>query len=323
MADTKKALDAKQGGTVWLVDPRDLTRITDPNHPLYDPTVHDPAPAWLVNAIRKGYDRTQVIIVRKNGQKDGKDVLEIVDGRSRHISSLIVAAEMEESFGPEGRLRVPVVLATVKNDVDLAGIMIRTRYLKKRVDVITQAEQVFDYMDKFGRDEEESAAIFKLTPKTIRNYRTLVQLCPVVKDAVRKGQLAAHDAIETFANLSREEQEAMLPNVLASSPRRQAEDGEDEEEDSMTGGSDTGGGAGNSGGSAKKKGKVKGKKELSPLTRLRIIFRSPEAMEALSKRERVTFSWIFGEATLPELAEAHEGLGVAIEKARKKVAKAA
>lgn len=322
MANVKKALDAKQGGTVWLVDPRDLTRVTDENHPLYDPTVHDAAPEWLVKAIRKGYDRTQVIVVRKNGQKEGKDVLEIVDGRSRHASSLIVADELEAQFGPEGRLRVPVVLAQVKNDVDLAGIMIRTRYLKKRVDVITQAEQVFDYMDKFGRDAEESAAIFKLTPKTINNYRTLVQLCPAVKAAVRKGKLAAHDAISTFANLSREEQEAMLPSVLTSSPRRTVEDGEDEEEDSMTGGPDTGGGAGGSGGKSKGKGKAKGKKELSPLARLRIIFRSPEAMEASSKRERVMFSWVFGEATLSDLKEVHEALATAIEKARKKVPKA-
>lgn len=309
----KKALDAKQGGTVWLLDPRDLTRVTDPKHVLYDPTVHDKPPGWLVAAIRKKYDRTQAILVRKNGQKDGRDVLEIVDGRSKHAAALIVADEMEEAAGPDARLRVPVIIAAAKEEVEYAEIMLRTRYLKKKIDVITMADQVFDYMDKFGRSEEEAASIFKLTTKTISNYRVLVQLASEVKQAVRDRRIAAHDAIETFGKMSTDEQRRALAAVLKSAPGRSKGD----EDEDMPGDDDTGAGGGSNGHRSGKKRGEKKQKKISAIKRIRLIFRSEKAMQALSRREEIFVRWVFDNATLPELREVHPALADAIEAARK------
>lgn len=292
---TKKALDLAQCGTVFLADPTELTRVTDVAHCLYDPRVHDAPAEWLINRIeRKGYDQTQVIIVRKNG-----DLLEIVDGRHKHAAVLEINRRRTAELGDQAVLiKVPVIRQKAKSDVEFAETMLITTYLRKADSVILAAEKLFDYMQKFGRSREEAAEVFGLSVATVKVYEKLMELSEPVKDAVRQERISAHDAVKTFSGMTREAQAKNMEAVLASSP-------------------------------AANRGKADptnptGKKKTSAASRLRSVFRDEAAMESLSARERAMLGWFFGKTTLPELMATHPALADAIEKikAQKKASKA-
>jgi len=290
---SKKALDLAQCGTVFLADPSDLTRVTDASHCLYDPRVHDEPAEWLINRIeRKGYDQTQVIIVRKNG-----DLLEIVDGRHKHAAVAEINKRRIAEAGDQAMLiRVPVIRQKAKSDVEFAETMLITTYLRKADSVILAAEKLFDYMQKFGRSREEAAEVFGLSVATVKIYEKLMELSDAVKLAVREERISAHDAVKTFSSQTRLDQAKNLEAVLASSPAasRKADPSN-----------------------------PTGKKKTSAASRLRSIYRDEEAMEALSVRERTMVSWLFGKATMAELMGSNPALAEAIEKikTKKKAAK--
>jgi len=305
---SKTAIDAKRTGAIFLVDPDKITRVTDPKHPLYDPRVNDPAPGWLVKAIqRKGYKKSQHVVLRKNGP-----LLELVDGRGRHAAVLEVNKLLEAEGQPT--IKIPAVLEMAKSDVEAAETMLIATYLRRQDDVITTAEKVVDYMQKFGRSAEDASVIFRVTTKTVSTYETLVQLSEAVKNAVRKRRISAHEAVKAFKDMTREEQTQNLERVLETAPGGgRARDEEDEGE-----GEGDGEGSGGGGGRTKKP------KVTSPIARLRKIARSEGAMEALSKRERVMIEWIFNKATMPDLMGAHPALAEELSKVKttKKVKKA-
>lgn len=292
----KTAIEASRGDTTFLIEPEKLFRVTDKAHPLYDPRVQWPVDEKLIASIETlGFKKNQFLILRKNGPH-----LEIVDGRQRHTAILEVnRRRVAKGLEP---LKVPVALEKAKNDVEAAETMIITTFLRRDDDVITAAEAVTDYMQKFGKNAKEASVRFGLTTKTIGTYETLVQLSDAVKNAVRKGLIGAHDAVEAFSGMTREDQAKNLERVLASAPSRRTGKGGDAEE--------------GEGGEGAPDAPKKNKKD-SPIARLRLIYRSEAAIEALSKRERTFVEWLFGKANLVDMMEVHPALAEAIEGAKK------
>jgi ParB family chromosome partitioning protein len=297
---SKKAIEgASQGGTVFLIEPEKLTRVTDTKHPLYDPRVHNKPAQWLINRISNpsvGYDQTQVIVLRKNGS-----LLEIVDGRHKHAAAMEVNRLRREEFGDQAVLiKVPVILKKAKSDAEYAETMLVTTYLRTADTVLLAAEKMVDYMQKFGRSEAEAAEVFGISTATVKIYQKLMELSDAVKKAVKEERISAHDAVKTFYEMTREDQEKNLEATLASSPK-----------------------AGGKKDPSNPEGKAK---KASPISRLRKIFRDEAAMESLSARERAILNWVYGQINMPDLMGTHPALAEVLSKkkpAKKKAEKKA
>ena len=87
--------------------------------------------------------------------------------------------------------------------------------------------------------------------------------------------------MKSLGKLDRDEQVKSLPALIESAPTKRSRGGKDE----------------------------KPKKKVSPVGRLRTIYRSEDIMSALSKREQALIGWIFGKVTKGDLVESIPRLG--------------
>jgi len=194
-------------------DPQDITLVTDKKHALYDPRVHLPVDeATVRNMMVNGV--LEPILVRKNGEKDGKAIVECIAGRQRVKAAL----EANRRLVAEGKepIRVP---ATVRrgDEATLFGILISENEIRHGETPMSRAEKVARYMN-MGRSEEDASIAFGVGPQTIRNLLALMDCAPAVQKAVEAGQLTATMAALDFAKIPREDQEAALERLLAAGP---------------------------------------------------------------------------------------------------------
>lgn len=286
---SKTAIDAPRSN-VYNVEPEILVLIEDPNHALYDPRVHWPVSESMVKSIMvKGV--IQPLVVRK----DGKDI-QVVEGRQRTKNAI----EANKRLVAEGRdpIKIPVIVRNEK-DAESASTAVLLNEIRKGDDVLTKAEKA-DRLRGFGKSVEELSVIFGVTTKTIGTWAKFSLLSNKVLKAVKDDRISAYDAVDNFAEMSREDQDENLDSVVESSAKSSRK------------------GNRNGKGSKDEDGKTKGD---SPVKRLRAFYRSELAMAALNEKERTLVSWFFGEASQGDLITAIPRLGAWAEE--RKAAKAA
>lgn len=209
-AKKKKSRTAIDAPTkkIFLVAPEDITVIgydtkDGPEHPLYDPRVHDvPDDKFILNLMSTGIK--QAVHVRKNG-----NALELVEGRRRVLGGR-QANKILKKQGKE-LLRCKVEIERGKDD-EMFSIMVSLNEQRRDDGMLAKAEKLKRFLD-MGKTEDEAAIVFGVTTRSIENWKKLLDLDGSVKKAVEAG-LISPSAAAGLADLSRDEQKKQLSKLL-------------------------------------------------------------------------------------------------------------
>jgi ParB family chromosome partitioning protein len=195
-----------------LLEPEVLTLITDPQHPLYDARVHiavDPESPLYRDIAARGVEKA--IEVRKNGQdKDGRPILQVVDGRQRVQILLHVNAHLPAG---QPKRKVPVNFVTGQ-DRELVLRGLSSNLLRVEETPYTKFVKC-EKARSLGCGLEEIALACNLrTTKPIEELFLIGNFVPEVQQAFN-GELAVA-LIKTFAKVPREEQLDALTKLRSS-----------------------------------------------------------------------------------------------------------
>ena len=200
----KTALKAPRT-TAFMVQPEELTLVTEETHPLFDPRVHLKPDETLIRNIMV-YGVLEPVLVRKNG-----DDIEVLAGRQR----VKAAIEANRRLEAEGKvpLRVPCMVKRGQ-DADLFGVIVSENEQRLEDTPLARADKAQRLID-MGKTEAEAAIAFGVSIRTIKNWLALQDLCAPVRKAVERGQISATAAAE-LAGLARNEQRDRLEELKAS-----------------------------------------------------------------------------------------------------------
>lgn len=209
--DTLKAagIDATRATRI-MVFPEDLILITDEAHPLYDPRVAlDPDPDFLADIRENGVQKD--ILVRLLEDKKGNPTLEVVAGRQRTKSSLIVNAELVKA-GEEPR-KVPVL---IKRNVELSTLVLMSisENWQRPESVMSKAVKVQKALEA-GATKEAVRLALRCAPNTIDDLLAFLGLSKEVQKAIEDGKLPL-GTIKTMASVPLAQQAQILTQVQAS-----------------------------------------------------------------------------------------------------------
>lgn len=187
---TKTALAAKRLNA-FAMDPEDLLIIgldtkDGPTHPLYDERVNLPLSEALTANI-KTYGVIEPVVVRKVD-----DVPQVVDGRQR-VRAAREANRLLKKAGLEPLL-VPVILRRGSDD-GMLGVMISANE-NRSDDLLGTKLKKLERFFAHGKDEEQAAIAFGVTPQTIKNWLVLMEASPQLRKLVELGQLSATAAVK-------------------------------------------------------------------------------------------------------------------------------
>jgi ParB family transcriptional regulator, chromosome partitioning protein len=197
----------------FVFDPNELIIIgLDTNdgqdHPLWDERIHLPLSEPMIRNIRVRGVLEPITFVR-----DGDRAL-VVDGRQR-VRHAREALTLQVKAG-----EFPLVVPGIPrrgNDAELFGVA-RTLNAHRTADgPMTNARNV-ERMAAMGLSEDRIALEMGVTPQTVKAWRLLLDLAPVVCKAVEAGALSA-TAASTLAKLPRAEQIAKLGELTAGGAR--------------------------------------------------------------------------------------------------------
>lgn len=190
--------------------PEDLVIVTDPKHPLYDERATMPLDEGMIANIKR-MGVLQPIIVRHNGEKDGRPVVEVVAGRQRVRSAI----EANKQLRAEGQPEIYVYAVVQRgNDVKLFEVGISENEGRQDTDVMNRARNMQRYLD-MGRDEDDISVIFKCTKQMVRYTLALLDLHPKVQKAVVDGVISASLASKELSTLEKDAQVETLEKLIA------------------------------------------------------------------------------------------------------------
>jgi ParB family chromosome partitioning protein len=204
MGAKKQAFDSGKRANLYRFDPRDLVLVDDPEHPLYDERVHLPTEESLVRNIAMHGVIEPVIICKIGGDPV------VVDGRQRVKAAL----EASDRLEAEGKERVLVPCMTRRGNAEsLFGVSVSANEHRKDDSPLGRAHKMLRLLET-GRSAEECSIIFGVTPQTITNWLTLVELPNAVQDAVDRGDISA-TAASCLSGLSHRECKLALAKLLS------------------------------------------------------------------------------------------------------------
>jgi hypothetical protein len=150
--------DIKRGTEATTASVDEFVLITDQNDRLYCPGVDDEPSDWLVNSIRKGWEKGETIKCVNRGKKGGALVLVIADGRSRLKATRIVNAERERDGLPP--IRPEFVLLTEDEAYEAMHLSHNKQERKPTFDARcwAQFKRVFA-LEKFGKAALEDSEV--------------------------------------------------------------------------------------------------------------------------------------------------------------------
>ncbi len=206
----KQAIPGASRANMFLVDPDTLTVIgldtkDGPEHPLYDERIHLPIDSALVNSLKARGNKVP-IVVRKNG-----DVIEVVDGRQR----VRCGRAANEELVAEGKTPIRIKAIVERgSDGDMFGVLILSNEIRQSDGPLAKAEKLRRYLD-MGYTEDEAAITFGVTKQAVKNWLTLLELDPAVRNAVEAGTISA-TAASKLGSLSKQEQKESLKKLQES-----------------------------------------------------------------------------------------------------------
>jgi ParB family chromosome partitioning protein len=204
-SNTVETLGAKGRKDALPFDPEDLVLVTDPKHTLFDERVHWPIdPDFLANVNHFGV--IEPVIVRRNGMKDGKPVLEVIAGRQR-VKASREANKLRRARG-EPIIYVYAILRR-SGDAEAAEISVSENEARADDTPMIRARKMGRLLD-LGRTEEHLCVIFCCTIATVKATLALLELAPGVQRAVEKGVVGATFAVQELGKLAHAEQEKKL-----------------------------------------------------------------------------------------------------------------
>lgn len=213
MAKTKTLMEGRRLTGFW-VDPATLTLADsgwlesqglDKSFFLYNETADKEPPDWLTTSVQH-VGVKDAIKVHKYG-----DLFIVADGRKRYKAAM-KANEILTNLG-ETTWEVPVI--AYKGDEDeLERLMILSNNLREEDSILNKAELACRQLARRPGDYKGTAALFKVTAQTVKNWEALMTCCPTVKKAVGDDKLAATSAME-LSELTPQEQRTRLDSLLA------------------------------------------------------------------------------------------------------------
>lgn len=184
----------------------------DRDHALYDERIHLPVDENLVKNIMV-YGVIMPVIVR---EEDGK--LLVVDGRQR----VRAAREAARRFGQSGEHEVKVPIKRQRGtDEILMGVMISANELRRGDEILEKAAKALRLVTLQG-DARGVAIAFGTSETTIRNWLSLMEALPEVRDAIKREDISASAGIE-LSRMPREEQKAALDLLLEERQQKKGE----------------------------------------------------------------------------------------------------
>lgn len=194
MASLHVTLNA-QRSDAFTLDPENFTLVTDPEHPLYDPRVHDEPDEALVRNVMV-YGVIEPVIIRKNGDK-----VEVVAGRGR----VKAAMEANRRLTAEGKqpIRVPAILKRGA-DADMYGVLISENECRREDNPLLKSEKA-QRLINMGKSVEEVAVAFGVRRQSVEAWLALGDVAAPVLDAVEQGEISATAAAQ-LSKLDRDDQ---------------------------------------------------------------------------------------------------------------------
>lgn len=176
-------------------------------HILYDDRVYRPVSERMVLSIMKD-GVIEPIVVRRDGEQ-----FEVVAGRGRVSAAREANLRLIESGGEP--MRIPAVLRR-GSDLQMLGLMISENELRDNDDLVYKARKC-NKLITLGGTEEECAVVFGVDKKTIGVWMSVLDCAKEVLAAVEAGKISASAATK-LASLTRAEQKAKLPELIAAGP---------------------------------------------------------------------------------------------------------
>lgn len=204
--------------SITLIEPEALSLIRDEKHPLYDPRVEwpvDPNEAFYKDIKARGV--TDPVKVRRNGvDKQGRDILQVVDGRQR-VQTLMHLNAHEPL--PDGKKRKLKVLFVDGDDKAMILISLASNSMRKDETPFSRAVKMKMALEQGASREEVAQACGWGTPaygqRQVEQHLALLSMVPEVQQAFNTGGLPI-GALGQFATVPREEQAEVLATVTAS-----------------------------------------------------------------------------------------------------------
>jgi ParB-like chromosome segregation protein Spo0J len=200
---SKRAFAAGRGN-LWLFVPDELVLVDDKSDPLYDPRVKAPPDENLVRNILHQGVINPVTIVKRGDQAV------VVAGRGRVKAAREANRRSRKAGGPE--IKVPCTLRRADGK-GLMGLMISENEIRRDDGPTEKAKKAQGLLDA-GYTEEELATVFGVTPQTIRNWLSVLEVSPKVRKAIERGEVAASIA-PRVRNLPYAKQEETIAKVQA------------------------------------------------------------------------------------------------------------
>lgn len=197
----KTALDAKRRD-IFMLQPEQLTLVTDKNHPLYDPRVENPPDESMIANIAV-YGVLEPILVRKNGS-----AIEVIAGRGRTKAAI----EANKRLLAEGKpsLLIPAVVKG-GSDADLFGILISENEIRRNDSMLIKGSKARKLLN-MGYTIQQISVTFGVSRQSIENWLLAEELPEQIKEAIETGDISATAAIQV-AEYSRDEQIERIKDI--------------------------------------------------------------------------------------------------------------
>lgn len=203
------------------VPARDVIRVTDPSHTLFDPRVLEPADPELVASIREKGQLVALICRTDGKDPDGRVRYQMIAGRRRHAALLVLDAEARAAAGTAGEdpeavesgIRVAIKVIEC-SDAEAFDLMIAENLQRKDYSPIEEAKLLQRSRD-MGRTMEEALRPFGKSPAWGYERLELLKLDDSVQAKVRSGEIVPSAAVK-LADTPRAEQKAILAGLEAS-----------------------------------------------------------------------------------------------------------
>lgn len=180
-----------------------------PEHPLWDERIKMPVDETdVLNVLAHGI--IEPASVRRNGERRGKPIVEVLDGRQR--TRWLREANKRLRKAGKDPMRLP---ATVKrgDDKQVTALQISANEIRKGDTPLVRAQKIKRYLDR-GATEHEAAISAGVDRATVKNLLALLDCADEVQRAVEAGTIGATLAAKEFSGMPRADQRVALTKLI-------------------------------------------------------------------------------------------------------------
>jgi ParB family chromosome partitioning protein len=205
---------AQTRGQTLVYNPNDLTLVTDPMHPLFDPSVHSKPPEEMIMSIMEHGVLVPIVIRRNGTDKTGRAIIEVVDGRTRVLAAREACKRQAKAGVPErDRVVVGAVLKKTLRDAAAETAMVICNEHRRTEDVLTRADKLRRYL-AHGHTEAQAKVAFSMKSRGFKVLMDVLEMGESLQMALREKKITLEIA-RTMSALPEGKQAAALSEVLS------------------------------------------------------------------------------------------------------------